>query len=158
LGADGTAVSTIVGWKQAPAFICVETQQKTIFDRFVRTLVSALAVAPPAAQAGEYAVRAGTNAAAHGPSGMARLAADFRPLGLVPTRALRTLPDTWIAEMPAETARLLALQGYEVQPLPLLHLDADEAPWPLDRSNQRALPLDRDTTRAYTGKGVQIFI
>jgi subtilisin family serine protease len=89
---------------------------------------------------------------------MARLATDFGPLGLVPKRALRNLPDTWIAEMPAATARLLALQGYEVQPLPILHLDADEAPWPLDRSNQRALPLDRDTSRPYTGKGVQIFI
>ena len=38
LGADGSAVSNIVGWKQAPAFICVETQRKTVFDRFVRTL------------------------------------------------------------------------------------------------------------------------
>src|SRR5436309_13267483 len=75
----------------------------------------------PAASAAEYAVRAGTNAAAHDPQEMARFATFFRPLGLVPKRALRHLPDTLIAEMPQETARLLALPGYEFSPLPVYH-------------------------------------
>jgi subtilisin family serine protease len=38
LAANGTTVNTIVGWKQSPAFLCVETQAGTVFDRFVRTL------------------------------------------------------------------------------------------------------------------------
>jgi subtilisin family serine protease len=36
--ATGFGVTSIVGWKQAPAFICVETESGTVYDRFVRTL------------------------------------------------------------------------------------------------------------------------
>jgi hypothetical protein len=35
---NGAAVVSITGWKQAPAFICVETESGTVYDRFVRTL------------------------------------------------------------------------------------------------------------------------
>ncbi|MEA2693556.1 MAG: serine protease [Acidobacteriota bacterium] len=124
---------------------------------FLLALVWTLALSP-AAHAGEYVVRAGTNAVARDSAGMTRLVTFFRPLGLIPRRELRNLPGTLVAEMPAETARLLALQGYDVQLLPTLHLAADGAPWPLDRANQRTLPLDGNAARPYTGRGVRIFV
>ncbi len=124
---------------------------------FLLALVWTLALSP-AARAGEYVVRAGTNTVARDSAGMTRLVTFFRPLGLVPRRELRNLPGTVVAEMPAETARLLAFQGYDVQLLPTLHLTADGAPWPLDRVNQRTLPLDGNAVRPYTGRGVRIFV
>src|SRR5436853_138910 len=113
---------------------------------FLLALASTLALSP-AARAGEYLVRAGTNTAARDSAGMARLVTFFRPLGLFPRRELRNLPGTLVVEMPAETARLMALQGYDVQLLPTLHLAADGVPWPLDRANQRNLPLDGNGAR-----------
>src|SRR5579885_2209047 len=60
--------------------------------------------------------------------------------------------------MPDDSARLLSLQWYCVQPLPVYHVAADDTPWSLDRPNQRALPLDGDASRPYTGHGVRLFI
>jgi hypothetical protein len=88
---------------------------------------------------------------------MAGMVAPFRSLGLVARRELKNLPDTLVAEMPAETARLMALQGYDVQLLPTLHLAADSVPWSLDRVNQRPLPLDGNAAHPFTGRGVRIF-
>jgi subtilisin family serine protease len=118
----------------------------------------ALTLLPAVTHAGEYAVQAGTNAAAGEASGLAKSLFPFRSLGLVPRRELRNLPGTLIAEMPAETARLLSLQGYDVQLLPTLHLAADGVPWSLDRANQRALPLDGNAAHPYAGRGVRIFV
>jgi len=124
---------------------------------FLLAMVWTLALSP-AARAGEYAVRAGANAAAREASGLAKSLAPFRSLGLVPRRELKNLPGTLVAEMPAETARLLALQGFDIQPLPVLRVTEDGAPWSLDRTNQRALPLDGNAAHPYTGRGVRIFV
>lgn len=88
------------------------------------------------------------------------LLAPYRTLGLVSLGELRNLPGTLMVEMPPSTARVMEAQGFEVESFPERDLLQEEppVPWTLDRDNQRRLPLDSNTLRPYTGKGVRIFI
>lgn len=88
------------------------------------------------------------------------LLASFRLLGLISIGELQNLPGTVMVEMPLSTARVMESQGFEVESFPERRLVQGEppVPWSLDRENQRALPLDGNTFRPYTGKGVRIFI
>ncbi|HEY0552686.1 MAG TPA: S8 family peptidase [Thermoanaerobaculia bacterium] len=79
---------------------------------------------------------------------------------------LTNFPSGWVMKLSPGIAESLGREGYsvtpefsfELPPEPLKSAEGPSAPWPLDRDDQRMLPLDGFYRYTYTGKNVRAYV